>query len=141
MLFEKKFGRDDCETLGWDKKYSGPMLHDDVDAGKRAFFFFFNDRATPEISPLSLPDPFPILPKGACAGQGEFVVPVAFDMFGTLADTATSARSGRPGPRRQAPAHGRGGTGSLSTCSGSPRSEEPTPELPSQSKTGIRLLP
>src|SRR6202040_4439468 len=26
-----------------------------------AFFFFLNDRAPPEISPLPLPDPFPIL--------------------------------------------------------------------------------
>ena len=34
--FDKQFVRDYCESLGWDKNYPGPELHDDVVSGTRA---------------------------------------------------------------------------------------------------------
>jgi phosphoribosylaminoimidazole-succinocarboxamide synthase len=34
--FDKQFVRDYCESLGWDKKYPGPELPDDVVTGTRA---------------------------------------------------------------------------------------------------------
>ncbi|MDP9307717.1 MAG: phosphoribosylaminoimidazolesuccinocarboxamide synthase [Actinomycetota bacterium] len=34
--FDKQFVRDYCESLGWDKRYPGPELPDDVVAGTRA---------------------------------------------------------------------------------------------------------
>src|SRR3989441_9995452 len=39
------------------------QLYADLPPGSRSFFFFFNDPATTEIYPLSLPDALPISPR------------------------------------------------------------------------------
>src|SRR6202521_3306692 len=51
-----------------DSERRGPALASDLAAGSdlaRLSFFFFNDTATTEIYPLSLPDALPILTQGS----------------------------------------------------------------------------
>jgi phosphoribosylaminoimidazole-succinocarboxamide synthase len=44
--FDKQFARDYCETLGWDKRYPGPQLPDDVVEGTRARYVDVFERLT-----------------------------------------------------------------------------------------------
>ena len=44
--FDKQFARDYCESLGWDKSYTGPELPDDVVAGTRARYVDAFERLT-----------------------------------------------------------------------------------------------
>jgi phosphoribosylaminoimidazole-succinocarboxamide synthase len=44
--FDKQFARDYCETLGWDKRYPGPELPDDVVEGTRARYVDAFERLT-----------------------------------------------------------------------------------------------
>jgi phosphoribosylaminoimidazole-succinocarboxamide synthase len=44
--YDKQFARDYCEALGWDKKYPGPELPDDVVAGTRARYVEAFERLT-----------------------------------------------------------------------------------------------
>src|SRR2546427_13307556 len=81
-------------------------------------FFFFNDTATTEIYTLSLHDALPIYSRDECAGS------VSCSL------TPRSPRARLPPPLRAA---------APSRC-GSPRSEEHTSELQSQSNLVCRLL-
>jgi phosphoribosylaminoimidazole-succinocarboxamide synthase len=44
--FDKQFARDYCETVGWDKKYPGPELPDEIVAGTRARYVEAFERLT-----------------------------------------------------------------------------------------------
>src|SRR3989441_10947336 len=56
------------------------------------FFFFFNDPATPEISPLSLPDALPIY--GFQIDCGRFAFLSLFDLVGDLLILVEIAEAG-----------------------------------------------
>src|SRR5256884_6473267 len=79
--------------------------------------FFFNDTATPEIYPLSLPDALPISRGGDPARRG------------------ASGRRNRAGPRPRA-----GGSGLSCRRAAAARSEEHTSELQSRLHLVCRLL-
>src|SRR3712207_9558649 len=86
-------------------------------------FFFFNDPATPEISPLPLPDALPIW-GGAAGGGGDGIGP---------------RRDGRlRHPRRALPRLAR--AGARRPRAGARRSEEHTSELQSRQYLVCRLL-
>jgi phosphoribosylaminoimidazole-succinocarboxamide synthase len=59
--FDKQFVRDYCESLGWDKKYPGPELPEDVVAGTRARYVEAFERLTEIAFDDYLADPSVVL--------------------------------------------------------------------------------
>src|SRR3989475_7222628 len=110
-----------------------------VTVNTHSFFFFFNDPAPTEISPLSLPDALPISCSALRGG---------WDSGATSRRVRLRARGGRrcgaiPPPRRPTSCSwGWASRSSIGTrwTRRSPRSEEHTSELQSQSNIVCRLL-
>jgi phosphoribosylaminoimidazole-succinocarboxamide synthase len=59
--FDKQFVRDFCESLGWDKRYPGPELPDDVVAGTRARYIEAFERLTERPFETYVADPESVL--------------------------------------------------------------------------------
>src|SRR2546430_9894537 len=97
------------------------------------FFFFFNDTATTEISPLSLHDALPISCSLSACGCGSALTICATSTPVKGGAAAPSASSSIPAMVRREPSSG-AGHGTFT------RSEEHTSELQSQSNLVCRLL-
>src|SRR2546429_6260744 len=103
-----------------------------------SLFFFFNDTATPEISPLSLPDPLPIFWGPGKLGVRQHRPASAFALR-PVAQGAVMCEE-LPTSRADLASGEKLFTHHCALCHGPKRSEEHTSELQSRLKSVCRLL-